>query len=147
MHLNLPSLVFASIDLVTLIPLVIPIAGIALAGVLSVSAMYFRHRQRELWHATARVALEKGQPVPPAPPEDYRLHMRVNRERNDFRAGLIFIALGAGLYYCLGGISDGRSAAFGAIPGFIGVALLLNGLFNSLFQKKTPPTDELPPRT
>lgn len=147
MHLDLP--VLASLDLSprVLVPIIIPIAGMTLAGVLAVSAMYFRHRQREMWHQTARTALEKGQPVPPAPPEDLRLHMRVNRERNDFRSGLIFVALGAGLYYFLGGATDYRTAALGAIPGFIGVALLLNGLVSSLLGKKTPPPDDFPPRS
>ena len=50
-----------------IIGIVIPVAGLIFAGAIAISAMYFKNRQRELWHETARVALEKGQPLPPMP--------------------------------------------------------------------------------
>lgn len=47
----------------------LPIAGIILAGVITVSGMSFHHRRREMGHETAHVALERGQPRPPLGPD------------------------------------------------------------------------------
>ncbi len=60
-----PLLPLLEIDPGILLGLILPLAGIALAGVVVVCSLYFQHRRREMWHETARVALEKGQPLPP----------------------------------------------------------------------------------
>ncbi len=119
----------------------LPIAGIILAGVISVSGMYFHNRRREMWHETARLALEKGQPLPPLDPMLRAEDDEVEKERklpsanHDVRGGLVLIAVGAGLWLFLGGLS--RNLGYiGAIPGFIGVALLLFALFSALFRRK-----------
>ena len=63
---------------------------------------YFRQRRIQLWHETARIALEKGQP----PPERFdRFDQMAGRGFGrwggwtDFRRGIIFLAVGSGLYF------------------------------------------------
>lgn len=108
----------------------IPIAGIIFGGAIAISAMYFNHRQRELWHATARVALEKGQPMPDYPyaGENTEPSRRRGNGGRDLRSGLVLIGVGAGLYFFLGAVSGPDVALVGLIPGFIGLALLLYAL-------------------
>jgi hypothetical protein len=102
--------------------------------IMAVAGMYFRHQQQKLWHETARIALEKGQPVPPMPNDDDEKQHPRQDPGHDFRAGLILVATGAGLYFFLG-----RGIA--AIVGFIGVALLIYAACVSLFRSKNPPQD------
>ena len=106
-----------------MIGLVLAIAGIVLAGVIVVTALYFQHQRQKLWHETARVALEKGQPLPPGGPDGHDSLGQPRRAdgRHDLRAGLILLGVGAGLFMFFP-----RQANFiGAIPAFVGVALLI----------------------
>ena len=74
----------------------IPIAGIILAGVITVSAMYFSHHQKKMLHETTRLALERGQPLSPELIATLRNESRCSRGgRNDIRKGLILMAVGA----------------------------------------------------
>ncbi|MEO6996354.1 MAG: DUF6249 domain-containing protein [Lacunisphaera sp.] len=106
--------------------------------------MYFHHKRQALWHETARLALEKGQPVPPSPDWDEssttlatsHVQIRANRIRGLLISGLINVALGAGLYLGLSQIS-GALANFAAIPGFIGVALLLAAFLDLLLTRNS----------
>ncbi len=121
--------------------LAIPLAAFVLAGVITVAAMYFRHRRRELWHETARIALEKGQPLPPQnPDEDDEVETSTEHRTadHDVRGGLILIAVGAGLWVMFGAMSPSLRYV-GAIPGFIGVALLLFALLTR--KNRQPPRD------
>ncbi len=149
MNLNLSPTYFAEIGGFTgreIENILIPIAGIILGGIIVVTGMYFHHRRRELWHQTARLALEKGQPVPSLPDGEAPNPNRRHDENNhDFRAGLVLVATGAGLYVFLGTFLGRGLGYVGAIPGFIGVALILNGFFGTWRSKhKTPPTDRPP---
>jgi hypothetical protein len=97
---------------------------------------FFRQRRQELWHETARLALEKGQPLPDRDIVADRCSRRwANRWSPwwELRRGLVLIAVGAALYYCLAGDSRG----FAAIPAFIGVAYLLLGLFGLMRSDKS----------
>ena len=58
------------------IPVVAIIGGLSLAAIIIVSGLFFQHRKRLMWHETARIALEKGQPLPPVPPTDEELDSR-----------------------------------------------------------------------
>ena len=66
---------------------------------------------------------------------------------NDLRSGLVLIAVGAGLYLFLGSLAGRSLGLVGAIPGFIGVALLLNALLSATFRRKDTPPTTLPPQT
>ena len=124
----------------------IAIAGIAanalVASVVIIYGLKFVKRRKELWHETARIALEKGQPIPPmseAKPS------KTDANSEELRYGLVFIASGAGLALFLGTVAGSGLAYIGAIPGFIGVALLLNALINTRRKRtETPPADRPP---
>lgn len=126
-----------------MIAIFVPIAGMIFAGVMGVSGMIFKHRQRELWHETARIALEKGQPLPPAVEEFTRRNPDRRFKRNDLRAGIILLAVSLGLYVFFHAVAR-DAEAIAAIPGCLGGALVLLGIIEALSGKKS---DELPPRT
>ena len=124
--------------------LVIPIAGIILAGVMAISGMYFKHQKQQLWHETARLALEKGQPLPMYPGADVRPNLGGKRERNDLRGGLILVAVSAGIFVFLRTVDAHEASAVAAIPGFIGIALLILGAITQMTSKGKNTTDDLP---
>jgi hypothetical protein len=119
------------------------LAGLAAGVVFGGLGMYFHHRRQALWHETAKIALEKGQPIPPL--QEQETSPAYVRKDNDFRSGLVLIAVGAGLYFFLGAIIGPAFGLLGAIPGFIGVALLLYALLNVLFGRKDKPTADRQP--
>ena len=111
--------------------------------VLGAIKQYFRWKRTKLWHETARIALEKGQPLPKD--SDCAWDRRSTRNRpwgagRDLRRGLVLIAISAGLYLGLPG-----NNAWAAIPGFIGIAFLIFGLFSFLqSDKSSDPLDRDP---
>jgi hypothetical protein len=141
MHLALFSTLFDSFGN-SLIAIVIPLAVFAVGGVMGFCGMYFHHQQKKLLHETARLALEKGQPIPPeiiAELSDASHLKTADREqpRNDIRAGLILVGVGVGLYMFFAAMSLNSFRFLGTIPGFIGVALLLYGAVAILLRKKS----------
>jgi Domain of unknown function (DUF6249) len=114
------------------------LGGLTFTILLIFFGLKFVQRRQELWHETARTALEKGQPLPPMP-ADMR-HDPHPEQNNDLRAGLILVATGAGLYlFFVTFLHPIRYVA--AIPGFIGVAILLYALLHALFGRKDKPAD------
>lgn len=128
------------------------VGGLLVALTLPAIAMYYHHRRQQMWHETARLALEKGQPMPPQPRDDDEAEntpppgvayddwietKRAQERRHDIKGGLVLIAVGAGLYLMMGSGSVGRF--IGAIPGLIGAALLLYALFNKPSAGSRPP--------
>ncbi len=112
----------------------IPVAGIIFGcGVAAVAIIFgvsYAKKEQELWHETARIAIEKGQPVPPGPSE-----IKSGGKRNDIRVGLILIAVGLGVYLFLYAVVGSRLANVGTIPGLIGVALFGYGIVEAAFKK------------
>ena len=108
------------------------------------SALYFKHQRQKLWHETARLALEKGQPLPPMSPEKKFDHERQNLNQHDLRAGLILIAAGAGIFLFFNAVAGPQVAYLGVIPGFVGVALLLHSIITKLSAPKNSDS-KLPP--
>lgn len=117
----------------------IGIGGLVMTAVIVVAAFYFQNRKRQQWHETARIALEKGQPLPPWPKSDEELELtpppgaslaewdamrRARSRRGGLKGGLILIAVGAGMFIMMG-TDAGRA---GAIPALIGVALIVSAL-------------------
>ena len=129
---------------------------------ISISALYVHHQRRRLWHDTARLALEKGQPLPPQPPswEDPAVVMKAVSEnqftksgkrkqprwQRDLRGGLVMMAIGSGLYIALSK-ADGPAILLVAayVPGFIGLALVLNALISGIFSAKETEVRPEPP--
>ncbi|MGC4000597.1 MAG: DUF6249 domain-containing protein [Anaeromyxobacter sp.] len=87
--------------------------------------LYAGHRARVLRHETIRLALEKGQPLPPGLLDSPRREPRAHR---DLRLGLNLLAVGIGLAICLGGLSgwqlDGPWSV-GVVPALLGCGYLL----------------------
>lgn len=114
--------------------LLIPIIAILMPVFIVGIVFYFRSRERTEMQKTLRMAIEKGQPLPP----EYLDSLKkidsgpVKSPRNDIRSGLILIAVAGGLCvmdYINGDYGFGGLSGVAAIPGFIGVALLILGLF------------------
>lgn len=147
MHFALFSTIFDSLGN-SLIAIVIPLAVFVVGGTIAIFGMYFHHQQKRLLHDTARLALEKGQPIPPeliAELSDAG-HLKTERRdqpQNDIRAGLILVAVGFGLYMAFAVMNLYNFSFIGAIPGFIGLALLLYGSVALLLRKKSAaPSDQ-----
>lgn len=115
-----------------------------LVGVIVVTALRVQNKKRQMWHETARLALEKGQPIPPMPKSDEELELtpppgaslaewetirRARDQRSSLKGGLILIAIGVGLYMLLWHDPD---RLVGAIPALIGVALIVHVLIDKL---------------
>jgi hypothetical protein len=96
---------------------------------------FFIYRSRQETQKTLRMAIEKSDSLPPEFLDTLKsLQKKPKTPANDVRAGLILIAIALGLVtldfikhdYALGNLSG-----VAAIPGFIGVALLILGIIGS----------------
>lgn len=134
---------FGAISLAQLIPIVAIAGGLLVASIAIIGGLLTAHRRQQMWHETARIALEKGQPLPPMP-DDEELESKPAERGGDIRVGLILIAVGAGLYVFLGQLVSRNLGYVGAIPGFIGIALLLFGLLNLFLHRNDPPSSGRP---
>lgn len=149
--LTVPCL--ASVDeYIPLFGMLIPITLFFIGLAITVVSLYFKNQSRRMWHETARIALEKGQPIPGATPDMHESLIQQAAKaasvqasashssgRGDFKAGLILLAVSAGLYFGFKDLSGDYHAMptfFIYIPGFIGVALLINALITFLTTKK-----------
>ncbi|HET6437450.1 MAG TPA: DUF6249 domain-containing protein [Anaeromyxobacter sp.] len=121
-----PGLARADIDLENvLVP--ISVVGIVFGfTALMVGIVFYAvHRNSRLRHETIRIALEKGQPLPPNlldPPSRRR-----DPVQKDLRSGLLLVAigLGVGLFLLLAPFGEGQRAwAVGFIPLLMGFAYL-----------------------
>lgn len=130
------AVTFTSQETIGIIALV---GGLILAGVIVTTVLYFQHQKQRLWHETARLAIERGQPIPAYPATDeerasqppqgvsYEEWRRYRRGRG-LKAGLILMSVGIGL-----GFVNGQNYYAGAIPFLIGVALVINALIERLW--------------
>jgi hypothetical protein len=104
-----------------------------------IARSFFRSRERIQMQQTIRVAIEKGQPLPPDLIEAISRDVRpAPSAARDLRAGIVWLGVAAGLVglaYAFGYSEDAADAfwpfiGFACIPGFIGVAYLLIAIFN-----------------
>jgi len=155
MHTFLTAPVLASVDeYIPFAGMLIPITLFFVGLIITIASLYFKNQNRRLWHETARIALEKGQPIPIAPSamdEVVAKKPDLSSGRSDVKAGLILIAIAVGFYF---GFNELRAEGHYVpsflfyIPGFIGVALLLNALITFLTTPKNPDrsTSSMPPK-
>jgi Domain of unknown function (DUF6249) len=125
-----------------MIAIVVPLAGLIFAGAIVASSMYFENRRRQMWHETARLALEKGQPLPPFPGDPAQPPKPPGSATNDIRSGLISLATGAGLFLFLDNFLGRGLACVAAIPAFVGVALLLFGVGRMITGRRQTSTED-----
>jgi len=120
------------------------LGGLTFTILLIIFGLKYVQRRQELWHETARVALEKGQPLPPLP-ADMR-HEKHPKQHSDLRTGLIMVATGGGLYlFFYTFLPALRFVA--AIPGFIGIGLLFFAGIDALVTPKDQPPADRPPQS
>lgn len=130
-------LAFSPAELIPIIPLFIPIVVVVFGGLTAIFALYFHNQRQAMWHETARVALEKGQPIPPMPasgdarqsslqvtPAEWEETKLKQRYHGYLIGGLVNLAVGIGLFVFLSQFA-GKVGYVGAIPGCVGVALLI----------------------
>jgi hypothetical protein len=107
-------------------------------------------RRDKMRYDVIRLAIEKGQPIPPELATDVgasRTEPSRDRADNDKRAGLICIAVGIGVFLLLHNLPGTRDVKWaGTIPAFIGVALLISGFLSepkpgAAPESSTTPTD------
>lgn len=99
--------------------ILIPLAFFALAVIIVVVAINAQFKRRELEHKERMLALEKGLPVPSS------LVTEEPKQRNPYRAPLVWIAIGVGMLVFALVKSKASIAGLSAIPLCIGIALLI----------------------
>jgi hypothetical protein len=96
---------------------------------------YFRHRNRMEMQKTLRMAIEKGADLPADFLENLNQMQNARKTpANDIRTGLILIAVALGLValdLANNSFIMGKLSGVAAIPGFIGVALLILGIIGN----------------
>jgi hypothetical protein len=129
--------------------MMLPISLFIVMGIVGIVALAMKNMERGRWHETARIALEKGVPVPnmPVAPLVVNAPLSQHKQRMGLiTGGLVNIAIGIGVYLGLSSIDDAREARlFGLIPSFIGVALIAGAAIDiHLSRKLTDPGDTTP---
>jgi hypothetical protein len=118
--------------------LILPLITLVFVATIVVISNYFAHQKRKLWHETARLALEKGQPVPIAPSaiEEAVGQKPLNDRprRGDVKVGLILLAVATGLFMSREDMGIPSTSYY--VPGFIGIAFLVNALITYLTKPK-----------
>ncbi|MDV6329525.1 DUF6249 domain-containing protein [Asticcacaulis sp. 201] len=96
---------------------------------------FFMARSNAEKQKTLRMAIEKSDTLPPEFLESLKtLQKKPKTPANDLRAGLILMAVAAGLVVLDAaghGWTFGTLSGVAAIPGFVGVALLILGIVGS----------------
>ena len=96
---------------------------------------FFIYRSRQETQKTLRMAIEKSDSLPPEFLDSLKsLQKKPKTPASDIRAGLILIAIALGLValdFIKSGYVLSNLSGVAAIPGFIGVALLILGIIGS----------------
>ena len=117
--------------------IVVPVVGCMMIVAIVVLPFYFKSRERREMQRTLRVAIEKGQPVPPEVIEAMTRSVKTPPTRlRDLRTGVIWLAIGIGIagatYFgdFLHGDGDFEGFGIACIPAVIGVAFIVLSFFN-----------------
>jgi hypothetical protein len=120
----------------TVLPIVIVALVFGVPALVLVIFMGVRSKDRAEMQKTIRMSIEKGQPLPPELIDDLR-DTRKGRGRSpmrDIRAGIILMAVAGGMT-AWNYIDHGGPSGIAAIPGLIGVALLILGIIGNITRK------------
>jgi hypothetical protein len=114
MHIDLTPIIIVSVVFLT-------------AAIIVATVFTFIHKAKELRHATIRLALEKGQPLPPGllDPAVTDLSGRLSQSHNDLAKGvkLVFIGVGLSLFFLVTGYAHW---GIGLIVLFVGLGHLVS---------------------
>jgi Domain of unknown function (DUF6249) len=120
--------------------ILVPLSPFLLVAALVLVPAYLRSKERQKLQETLRLAIEKGQPLPPEVVEAMSSNVRSMRTPpspgRDLRIGVIWLGVAIGL--AAFGIALGFEepdavfplVACAAFPGFIGLAFIVLGLVN-----------------
>ena len=115
-------------DLGILVPLSPFIMVVAIVAIVQIT----KSRNNAELQKTLRMSIEKGQPLPPEFVESMsRAVPKAKNPMNDVRGGIILIAIALGIViasYVDNDFGIRNISGFAAIPGLIGVALLILGI-------------------
>jgi hypothetical protein len=109
------------------------------AAVIVATVFYFVHRADELKHQTIRMALEKGQPLPPE-----LLHDGPRRREPDLNRGIKLCFIGAGLslfFHFLNPPGAEHLWAIGLIVLFVGLGHLASHFVTRSSRSAAPPME------
>ena len=116
---------------------IVPIGAFAMVSAIVCLPFYFKSKERRELQATLRVAIEKGQPVPPEVIEAMTRSVKTPPTRlRDLRTGVIWLAIGIGVALAtyfgdfLEGDADFDGFGIACIPAVIGVAFIVLSFFN-----------------
>jgi hypothetical protein len=121
-----------------LIPLTAVILFLGSIPAIIIAGRYFKSRERLKMQEIIRLAIERGQPLPP------EVIDAISRDatprpspRRDLRVGIVWIAVAAGMIVFAYALGYGPApdafwplVGLAAFPGFIGVALVIMALLN-----------------
>jgi hypothetical protein len=120
--------------------ILIPLSFFAMIAALVIAPRYFKSQERQKMAETLRVAIEKGQPLPPEVIDAMSSNVRSPglppSPQRDLRTGIIWLGIGVGLA-ALGLVvsfeePDALFPCLGVatFPTFIGLAFIALGLLN-----------------
>ncbi len=117
--------------------IIVPIGAFAMVVAIVVLPFYFKSRERREMQRTLRVAIEKGQPMPPEVIDAMTKTVKLPPTRlRDLRTGVIWLAVGIGVagatYFgdFIHGDNDFDGFGIACIPAVIGVAYIVLSFFN-----------------
>jgi hypothetical protein len=129
--------------------MIIPAGGMLVGLVMVAMGAHFRNEEDKRRHETARLAIEKGQPIPVFAELGTPSYPRAPQQKSWLGlliGGLINVAVGIGLFFMLESIPGAYVARWcGAIPGLVGVALLLSALIVGLSSRTQSDAGARPP--
>jgi len=123
---------------VDLTPFLVTSVFFLAAAVIVATVFHFIHKAKELRHATIRLALEKGQPLPPDLLDGAADRLRASRPGSDLARGtkLSFIGVGLSLFFLFTGYAHW---AIGLIVLFVGLGHLAAHGLTARDQPAPPP--------
>ncbi|MBJ7410776.1 MAG: hypothetical protein JHD15_10515 [Phenylobacterium sp.] len=120
--------------------ILIPLGFFAMIAALVIAPRYFKSQERQKVAETLRIAIEKGQPLPPEVIDAMSSNVRspglTPSPQRDLRTGIIWLGVGVG-FAALGAVisfeePDALFPCLGlaTFPTFIGLAFIALGLLN-----------------
>lgn len=118
---------FENIDVTGIVVIsIIFITGAAIA----ITAIITEYSRKKLEHELKMAAIQKGVPVPPTPEKGKNPY-------GPLKAGLVWTALGIGIFLALTWGKESEAGYLGLIPFFIGIALIIAWAVEKKGLKKT----------
>ena len=127
-------------------PFIIPVVAIIMGCLVPIVVMITDYRKKraiyELHHRERMAAIDKGMELPPLPAHVFGDAPQNCGPANYLLRGLIWSAIGIGMFVALAKVSDEEAAYLGAIPLAIGIAYLAYYAIEGRKLVRSPGKDE-----